>query len=234
MTQDPTQAMNKLNWKTISAALEARKVEERAVLLAAGLAVLAYAWLVLVQDVLSANQLDVSRRITITSSQIIEQTNRQAEIEGSFTSDPNALALQRQRELRAAATEVDARLGRLYGALISPREMSLALTSILQRETSLRLVSLENLAPEALVTTSILDAAATAGAAAGNVQVFRHGLRITLSGSFLETIKFLRSVEQLDSNFFWEDLSFSITNHPDADITLNIYTLGTERGWIGV
>lgn len=225
--------MGKLNWKARIAALEARKVEERALLLAAGLALLAYAWLVFFHDAMQATQQDMERRITIASSQILEQTSRQAEIESTFSSDPNNFALQRQRELREAAESVNSRLDQLYGTLISPQEMSLVLTSILQRETALELISLENLPSQALVTTEMLAADGSADADL-NIQVFRHGLRMVFSGSFLETVRLLRSLEQLDSNFFWESLDFSVTAHPNASITLDVYTLSTERGWIGV
>lgn len=225
--------MGKLDFKALLVTLQARKVEERALLLAAIVSLLGYVWLVLIHDALQVTEQDLKRRMAVATSQIIAQTNRQAEIEGTFTSDPNAFALQRQQELRKAAESVDARLERLYGELISPQQMSLVLTSLLQRETALQLVSLQNLPSETVVTTAML---AVDGMADGglDVEVFRHGLRMEFNGSFLDTVALLRSLEQLDSNFFWEALDFSVTAHPNAKITLEVYTLSTERSWIGV
>jgi MSHA biogenesis protein MshJ len=57
---------------------------------------------------------------------------------------------------------------------------------------------------------------------------------MVFQGNYLETIKYLRSLEQLDGNFFWESLEFNLTTYPDGQISLDIYTLSTERGWIGV
>jgi MSHA biogenesis protein MshJ len=108
--------------------------------------------------------------------------------------------------------------------------MSQVLTTILQRDTSLKLVSLENQPSLALIE----GLATPEGGAGLGVQVFRHGLRMVFVGNYLETIRYLRSLEQLDGNFFWDRLEFNLTTYPDGEISLEIYTLSTERGWIGV
>lgn len=227
--------MNKFNWQAIATALEARKIEERAVLLACVLAVLAYGWMFTLQDSAAASRAALERRIAVSAGQIAEQTNRQAEIQATFSSDPNSFALQRLRELADATASADAQLDRIYGELISARQMSLVLTTILQRETVLQLVRLENLPSEALITTPGFSAAGGSGGdIPANIQVFKHGLRMTFTGSFLETVNYLRSLERLDTSFFWENLDFSITEHPGASISLDIFTLSTQRGWIGV
>jgi MSHA biogenesis protein MshJ len=225
--------MDKLNWKKLAAWLDARQVRERAVLLAGVLGLLVYAWFTMFHEVMVLRQADLRTGIIVLEAQVLEQRNRQAEIEGTFTQDPNSFALTRQRELRAAMATADGRLNALYGELISPQQMSQVLTTILQRETSLKLVSLENQLSEALVTAELLASQIQNGGIA-DVQVFKHGLRMVFQGGFLETVGFLRSLEQLDSNFFWETLDFTVAAGPGGTVSLEIYTLSTQRGWIGV
>jgi MSHA biogenesis protein MshJ len=228
--------MKKLNWQTIMKWLGARHARERAIVLAAGLGMLGLIWVTFVHDVLKAAQEEESRNIAIAQSTIAEEQNRQNEIRGTFTTDPNAFAQTRQRELREAANDANARLNQLYGDLISPTQMTQVLVTLLRRETTLNLLSLDNLPSEPLIsgiaTPGEDDAAAASSVPA--VQVFKHGMHLVFEGSFLDTVYYLRSLEKLDSNFFWENLKFELSEYPKAQISLDIYTLSTERGFIGV
>lgn len=204
---------------------------ERTILLLGVVGVVGMVWLSFVHDVLVAEKARAARNITIVDSTIAEEQNKQTEIRGTYTSDPNTFALSRQRELRDATGTAETRLNQLYGELISPQQMSRVLTTILRSETSLNLVSLENKPSEALLTATV-DPAGDATDA--GLQVFKHGLRMVFEGNFLEAVRYLRSLEQLEGNFFWESLEFSLTTYPDGKITLDIYTLSTQQGWIGV
>lgn len=224
--------MDKFN--KLVATLDARKPEERVLLLAVVLLVLGLVWLTFVHDVATANLADLQRRTTVLDGQIAAEAVTQADITATYTTDPNAFAVNRIQELRAALLSTDERLDELYGELISPQQMSLVLTSLLQSETSLDLVSLENTAPEMLVTSTALVDAAGAVAGSGGVDIFKHGLRMVFEGEYLETVRFLRNLERLENSFFWENLDFEVTAYPRATITVDIYTLSSERGWIGV
>lgn len=234
--------MKKLNWQAIMKWLKARHARERAILLVAGLGILGMMWLTFVHDVLTAAQTEESRKITIAQSRVVEEQNRQNDIRGTYTTDPNRFAQARQTELRDAANEANARLNELYGELITPQQMRQVLVTLLQRETKLKMVRLENAPSEPLISDiATAEAGEEAGADAAPpaaaipaVQVFKHGLHLVFEGSFIDTVYYLRSLEGLDSNFFWENLEFELMEYPKAQISLDIYTLSTERGWIGV
>ncbi|HEY0961426.1 MAG TPA: hypothetical protein VGE69_03635 [Pseudomonadales bacterium] len=220
--------MKKYNLQTLTKWIDSRDVRERAVLLSAAVGLLGMSWVVFIHDPIVAAKQRESRDIASAQARTAEERSRQEDIRSSYTGDPNAFALTRQRELRDAADTTNARLNELYGELISPRQMSQMLTTLLQRETMLTLVSLENQPSEALLQP---------GANADNLpttQVFKHGLRMVFEGDFLETVSYLRSLERLEGNVFWENLDFEVLEHPRARISLEIYTLSTEQGWIGV
>lgn len=220
--------MKRYNLQALTKWIDARHVRERAILLCAGIGLLVLSWLVFVHDPIAAAKQRETRNIASAQGRMADEQKRQEEIRQSYTGDPNAFALTRQRELRSAADTTNARLNELYGELISPRQMSQMLTSLLQRETMLTLVSLENQPSEGLLQP---------GTDANNVpatQVYKHGLRMVFEGDFLETVNYLRSLERLEGNVFWENLDFEVLEHPRARISLDIYTLSTEQGWIGV
>ncbi len=229
-------------WHKLKKWIESREPRERIVLLAASAAILVAVWLNLVYDPQQLEMQTLLAQEVSLSSQIAQDRARFAELESRIGQDPNAFARERVRELQQLTREVDEELNRLYGRLILPREMSLLLTRILQQETQLRLLSLENLQPEVMLTAEVdavplvgvTNPAVVGSRAQGQVQVFKHGLRMRFEGSFLETIKYLQSLERNESSFFWDGLSFSLTEHPGGTITLEIFTLSTQREYIGV
>lgn len=216
--------MNNLSWKELQKMFIARSLRERAILCIAILVLVFYGWLVYAFDAINASQDAAQRQITSTVAQINNEINRNQQIQNTFTNDPNAFARTRRDELQVQVDELDARLLGLYGELILPSQMANILSDILRRETTLRLVSVENLVPEELFDSGV----------ATDVQVYKHGLSLQLEGEYLETIRFLKQVEELNVNFFWETLIYQVGTHPEGSINLNIFTLSTERGFIGV
>jgi MSHA biogenesis protein MshJ len=208
--------------------IDARQVRERVVLLCAALGLVVMSWLVFAHDPVVAEKNSATRAIASAQGRVADELKRQQDIRASFSNDPNAFALSRQRELVGATATADARLNELYGELISPQQMSQMLTTLLQRETMLDLISLEN-----QPSVSLLPNNSTADGEAP-MQVYKHGLRMVFEGDFLETVEYLRSLERLDANFFWDNLDFQVGDYPKARISLDIYTLSTEQGWIGV
>ena len=222
--------MKKFDWQKLMKWLNARHVRERTILLVAGLGIVGMVWLTFVHDVMVAAMATEARNITVANALILEEQNRQEEIRRTYTTDPNTYALSRQRELRDAANDAKSRLDELYGELVTPQQMSQVLTTILQSETQLTLVGLENQPVEPLIP----ETEVTEENNAIVVQVFKHGLHMVFEGSFLETVYYLRRLERLDGNFFWDNLQFELLEYPNARINLDIYTLSTEQGYIGV
>src|SRR3972149_5368284 len=105
--------MKKLNWQIVKKWLDARHVRERGVLLAGMLGMLALSWMSLVHDTLVAMRATQVSNIAVADSRILEEQNEQAEIRGTYTSDPNTFALLRQRELQEAARSANERLNML-------------------------------------------------------------------------------------------------------------------------
>jgi len=216
--------MNNLNWKNIQKLIESRSLRERAILFGAVFILIFYVWLVYVFDAMNASQDATQRQINSTVGQINNELTRNQQIQNTYTSDPNAFARTRRNELQAQVDAIDSQLLGLYGELILPSQMANILSDILRKETTLRLVSLENQAPEVLFDNG----------QGSEIQVYRHGLNLRLEGEYLETIRFMRQVEELNVNFFWESLSYDVNEYPDGTINLNIFTLSTQRGFIGV
>jgi MSHA biogenesis protein MshJ len=62
--------------------------------------------------------------------------------------------------------------------------------------------------------------------------LFRHGVEITLSGSYLDMIAYMEALEALPTQLFWGKAEFEVENYPNARLTLTLYTLSMDKKWM--
>jgi MSHA biogenesis protein MshJ len=211
--------------------LDQRSLRERVLLLAA---VLVVGFLAV--DALyfqpQGNRRRLLREEIATLDATLAELDSQAEaIQTRAQQDPDRELRARQQQLQTELAGLDERLQALTVDLISPRDMAEVLRDVLLRQQGLRLVRLENLPP-----LELLPAAEKGAEAKGEARtnLYRHPVRIVVSGTYLQTLDYLRELEKLQRKLFWEDLEIVVGEYPQAEITLTVYTLSYQRGWIGV
>ena len=62
--------------------------------------------------------------------------------------------------------------------------------------------------------------------------LYRHGVEVTLEGSYGELAAYLHALEQMPRRVLWGGLSMSVEQHPKIVLTLKLYTLSLERDWM--
>jgi MSHA biogenesis protein MshJ len=101
--------------------------------------------------------------------------------------------------------------------------MAKVLQDMLKKSSGLKLVKLETLP----VTT-------LTGSKQEQSWIYRHGLSITLSGSFFNTLNYLQSLESLPWRFNWDKIDYQVKEYPVAETSLQVYTLSFEENWLGL
>lgn len=144
--------------------------------------------------------------------------------------DPKKSSADTAGVLRAEIQDIDRRLAGVTSGLIAPKEMAQVLEQVLERAGRLTLHALRTLPPQGVIAPGA-EAATTGKPAA---QIYKHGVELELSGSYLDTLYFLQALEALPWRFFWDRIEFAVEQHPRGKVKLRLYTLGLEEGWIGV
>lgn len=144
--------------------------------------------------------------------------------------DPDRKQRGLKQRLQTELKGLDSRLKALTIDLISPGDMARVLRSLLIRQEGMRLVHLENLPAEDLLPAAE-DKNESDGAK--GTHLYRHPMRIVFSGSYLQVLAYLRSLEKLPRKLFWDDLEIVVDDHPRAEISLTVHTLSLRKGWIG-
>jgi MSHA biogenesis protein MshJ len=64
--------------------------------------------------------------------------------------------------------------------------------------------------------------------------VFKHGVQITLQGSYGDMYEYLARLEKLPWHMFWSRASLSASDYPHLTLTVTIYTLSLDKAWLVV
>lgn len=65
-----------------------------------------------------------------------------------------------------------------------------------------------------------------------NLKLFKHPLRIQVSGDFNALLNYLKAIEQASDALFWDAVHYKVKKHPKASMTLIVHTLSDEEDWI--
>jgi len=176
------------------------------------------------------NRAGIEAQITELNATVTSLHSQAEAIKAQQNADPDREQRARQEQLQTELERLDRRLKALTVDLISPRDMAKVLRDLLIRQEGMKLVHLENLPAEDLFPAT--EDKNKADGAKGT-HLYRHPIRIVFSGTYLQVLEYLRSLEKLPRKLFWDDLEIVVDDHPRAEISLTVHTFSLRKGWIG-
>jgi MSHA biogenesis protein MshJ len=63
----------------------------------------------------------------------------------------------------------------------------------------------------------------------GASQLYRHGVEMTLTGSYLDLLQYLSRLEALPVRLLWGSGDLQVDQYPTVRLRLQVYTLGAQR-----
>ena len=165
----------------------------------------------------------------------LAELDRQTEfLKARAQEDPDRENRVRQQQLKAELLQLDERLKDLTVDLIPPQDMAEVLRGLLIQQAGMQLIRLENLPPIALLAPEEEAKEGDGKERGARPNLYRHPIKIVVSGTYLEALAYLRAVEKLPRKVFWDDLEIVVGEHPQTEVSLTVYTLSHRKGWIGV
>ncbi len=178
---------------------------------------------------LNVEQARLKKQLTDKRAQIQAfDTQIQAALAKSAV-DPDVGNRAKRAQLESQLKALDESLATVTARLVPPREMTRMVEQVLLKNRRLEVVLLKSLPPEPLQQ---LASAATSGGAGQTA--YRQGMHIELRGNYLDILAYLRELEALPWKMFWGQVSLKVEQYPTSHVTLRIYTLSTQPGWIAI
>ena len=197
---------------------------EKGMLITALLVVLWGGWDSFFYTPLKKQQTRLQQELSNFTAELAVQQQLAIQLQTGRANNPQ-LNQQRQLEaLKRQAQQLQTNMVQLDKKFVPPELMAKVLNDLLKQHQQLNLLKLDTLP----VTTLL------AAPQKSQYPIYKHGLVLQFSGSYLATLKYLQALEAMPWNFVWESIDYQVKNYPLAEITLRVYTLSLEKDWLNV
>jgi MSHA biogenesis protein MshJ len=161
------------------------------------------------------------------SQSLIQQTQ---ELSQALQLDPNLPVNTRIAELQSQIKRVEQQLALYTANLVPANQMPRMLENVLASSSGLKVISLQSIPP-----TPVLKAKENESVEQNAVGgLYRHGVKLIVEGQYFDIQRYLAKLEALDWQFYWKKFDYKVSEYPLAVVELEIYTLSTNKAFIGV
>lgn len=126
----------------------------------------------------------------------------------------------------------DAALRSFGTSLVHAAEMLPLLDHMLTQVGGLRLRSMQSLPRTELAVPPRGAEAASAPKSDSGPALYRHGVELTVEGSYGDLLAYLQALESMPQRVLWGGVQLKVEQYPKALLTLRLYTLSLDRGWL--
>lgn len=215
--------------------IDARVLRERVLLFLCALAVLFMLWNLVVQS-----HFDLKTKALRADIEKVATERKQTEAQitafvMATASDPAILKKKEIESLQQRVAEVEAKLTGLSQGLVSAEELPKILEEVLLRTASVNLLTVKTLPTTELMLTKVdTSAPDSPKAIEQGAGVYKHGVLLKISGNYVQLVQLLTAIEALEWKFYWEGLDYKVTQYPEAEIFIRVFTLSSDEGRLGV
>jgi MSHA biogenesis protein MshJ len=227
----------KLQLEKLTTKIDSLSLRERAVIFVAA----AFLLVTMINTIFLDPLLSRQKKL---SQQVVQQQEKMKEIQASLAAlvqaknnDANSPLRERIKSLKQQISEGEIYLKTRRDKLVPPEKMGELLQQVLSKNANLQLVALVTLPSAPLVEPS----EAKQGGGTVNTkstmlerQIYKHGVKITLRGSYADLLQYLTALEKLPAQMFWGAAKMNVNRYPTAELTLTLYTLSLDATWLRV
>jgi MSHA biogenesis protein MshJ len=158
--------------------------------------------------------------------------------------DPNISLRKQLNKTITESKNFQERINLLTQALVAPRQMVSLLGKVLKQDKQLKLISFVNLPEEEMNIEgkNLTSDADTAIDESNNENItpkeealiYRHTFDIELEATYDGALLYLKRLDGLPWQLFWQDLKYEGTQYPKGKLNIRIYTLSMSKEVLGV
>lgn len=221
---------------------DALSMRERVMVAAASVAVTFFLVDALLLSAWSRQNAGLKAGIAEQGSESVRVSAQLKELRARVSGHPDAQARARIQEIEQKITAIDAGLQSSAKQLVPPEQMATLLEDLLRRNRRLQLVKMATLPAEMLLgrdqaaagQPGTEQAPAAAAQAGSRNNIFKHGVELTLRGSYFDMLDYLSQIESLPWQMYWGRLQLDAREYNRPVLTLTLYTLSLDKVWLTI
>ncbi|MCG9695475.1 type II secretion system protein M [Shewanella sp. Isolate11] len=142
----------------------------------------------------------------------------------TLAQDPDEEYRSRQARLNQQMAAIDKQLAFEMVDMVPAKHMPAMLSELLGRIKGVKLLGFDTIAPTPLLSVGEQD----------KLNVYSHGMKLTLEGDYFSTLSFIQAVENMPNKLYWKQLDYAVTQYPKANVVLELYSLSINKDFISV
>jgi MSHA biogenesis protein MshJ len=151
------------------------------------------------------------------------QASLQRLVQGG-SGDIDAANRARQAAAREELSRLNAQVAQEQRRFTPPERMRTVLAEMFQGNKRLSLVDLK--------TLPVVPLASAPAGPGGEPGMFRHGIELTVSGTYVDLYEYLRMLERLPTQVYWGRAELAAGEYPVSTLKLTLYTVSFDRAWL--
>lgn len=215
-------------WQAQLDKVDSLSLRERALVLLSALTLSYLLWDVVIYSPLAEAKAVVQGQIAASEQRIDVMRQEEAVLQQTLKADPDQQLKRELKELDGRMAVLDASLSELSVGLVPANKLSTILREVLGQTGSLQLHKLQTLPVEELKLS------VKSGSDATSAGVYKHVVAITLNGSYFQVLNYLKTLEDMNWRFYWDELRYERDRYPSGLFEIRVYTLSTDEGLFGV
>lgn len=138
--------------------------------------------------------------------------------------DPNLDYQQRLAIVEQQNQDLDSQLDEQMVAMVPADYMPELLSNLLGQVQGIKLVKFMSIAPVPLLAVGEDK----------KLNLYSHGIRLSLEGDYFSVLRFVEAVEAMPDKLYWKRLDYNVAVYPLATIEIELYTLSINKDFISV
>ena len=214
-------------------------LRERALVFGAVLVLLFTLWNELLMIPTEHKSKQAASQIEATEKRIASLDKQIEAIKKNAKQDPGKIVRDNLVRYSRELSELDQQIAKLAKNLISPKKMALVLQEMLVQVSGLNIIEVKSLEARPLLESSANEMTQQngdldKGTASPVLGVYQHRVVIEFEGEFQQTVQYLKMLEAMSWQIFWDHIDYTVEEYPKARVTIGVSTLSLSKGWIGV
>jgi len=228
-------------WLSISERFNSLAKRERILISLCVLSAIYMGWEFGVAASLDAKRTVLTKRFESANRDLTKITAEEKVFVKLMANDPSTIKRREILRLKKTLEKTELGLQKLSVGLLPAEKLSQLLQDVLRESAALQLTTLHTHLPEKVTLNSGLENVneendglerATEGAESTveDAGVYKHAVTVSLTGSYFDIVTYLKSLESLNWTLYWQYIDYKVDGYPTATVTLQVYTLSTEKG----
>ncbi|ASF16907.1 MULTISPECIES: hypothetical protein [Shewanella] len=138
--------------------------------------------------------------------------------------DPNQDYRQRLTLLQQQNQQLDTQLNEQMVDMVPADYMPELLGNLLGQVQGITLQKFTSIAPVPLLAVGEEK----------KLNLYSHGIRMSLEGDYFSVLRFVEAVEAMPDKLYWKRLDYKVADYPKGKIDIELYTLSINKDFISV